>query len=232
MTDKEIFKKLEAEIERLENYENESVTNSDTRFGWIHGKTFALTSIRVLLDSMQEEPKSFDEAIQEGDDVRYNEDLGCRVNLSRLKRVAKKEATGKLKECIDNITEESLAKARKQLQEEPKECMYSKDNYTDEDRKALCDGCEEECEFNKKEESVSDSFEDEVKRLWQEINTGHSYSIVDSYNQFYGLCLDIAEWQKEQMVAKAVKVSNTSIVSLPVNCNLKVGDKVLIIKED
>jgi len=83
-------------------------------------------------------------------------------------------------------------------------------------------------------EPVNDSFEDEVKRLWEEINTGHSYSIVDSYNQFYGLCTDIADWKKEQMLAKAVKVniSNASIVSLPVNCNLKVGDKVLIIKED
>ena len=39
---------------------------------------------------------------------------------------------------------------------------------------------------------------------------------------------------KQQMMAKAVKVniSNASIVSLPVNCDLKVGDKVLIIKED
>ena len=60
MTDKEIFEKLEAEIERLENYEGESMTNSDIRFGWIHGKTFALTSIRVLLDSMQKEPASGD----------------------------------------------------------------------------------------------------------------------------------------------------------------------------
>ena len=39
---------------------------------------------------------------------------------------------------------------------------------------------------------------------------------------------------KQEMMAKAVKVkiSNASIISLPVNCNLKVGDKVLIIKED
>ena len=58
MTNKKIFEKLEAEIERLENYEGESVTSSDTRFGWVHGKTFALTSIRVLLDSMQKEPAS------------------------------------------------------------------------------------------------------------------------------------------------------------------------------
>lgn len=44
------------------------------------------------LDSMQEESKSkFEQSIQEGDNIVYNEDLGCRVNLSQLKRVAKKE---------------------------------------------------------------------------------------------------------------------------------------------
>ena len=48
------------------------------------------------------------------------------------------------------------------------------------------------------EEPANDSFEAEVKKLWEEINTGHSYSIVDSYNQFYGLCMDIAEWQKQK----------------------------------
>ena len=41
------------------------------------------------------------------------------------------------------------------MQEKPKECMYSKDNYTKEDRKVLCDGCKEDCKFNKKEEPVS-----------------------------------------------------------------------------
>lgn len=102
------------------------------------------------------------------------------------------------------------------MQEESKVCMYSKDDYTDEDRKVLCDGCKEECKFNKKEysvnngldlgcgviwrdeEPVSEDFEVEVKKLWMEINTGHSYSIVDSYNIFYGLCMDIAEWQKQK----------------------------------
>lgn len=42
------------------------------------------------------------------------------------------------------------------------------------------------------------------------------------------------ELMKQKLMKEAVKVniSNSSIVSLPVNCNLKVGDKVLIIKED
>lgn len=35
--------------------------------------------------------------------------------------------------------------------EESKKCMYTKDNYTDEDRKVLCDGCEEKCEYAQKE---------------------------------------------------------------------------------
>lgn len=57
------------------------------------------------------------------------------------------------------------------------------------------------------EESANGNFEAEVKNLWKEINTGHNYSIVDSYNQFYGLCMEIADWQKGQLIAKAVDVT-------------------------
>ena len=52
------------------------------------------------------------------------------------------------------------------MQEEPvseKKCIFTKDNYIDEDRKVLCDGCEEECEYNKKEEPVSEDLEKENK---------------------------------------------------------------------
>ncbi|MCR5578614.1 MAG: hypothetical protein K6F74_05310 [Prevotella sp.] len=46
------------------------------------------------------------------------------------------------------------------MQEEPgSKCMYSMDDFTDEDRKALCDGCEEDCEYNKKENPVSNGLE-------------------------------------------------------------------------
>lgn len=38
------------------------------------------------------------------------------------------------------------------MQKEPKECMYSKDNFTDEDRKVLCDGCEEKCKYDKSDD--------------------------------------------------------------------------------
>lgn len=54
------------------------------------------------------------------------------------------------------------------LQEELKECMYSKDNYTDEDRKALCDGCEEKCRFNKKEESINNGLDLGCGVIWKD----------------------------------------------------------------
>ena len=82
----------------------------------------------------------------------YIDSMQEECNITGIKS---KHATGKLKECIDNQTKEGPEQARKQLEENPQECMYARDNYTDEDRKALCDGCEEECEFNKKERLVS-----------------------------------------------------------------------------
>ena len=41
------------------------------------------------------------------------------------------------------------------LQEDPK-CILTKDSYTDEDRKVLCENCDEKCEYSKKEEPVSE----------------------------------------------------------------------------
>lgn len=45
------------------------------------------------------------------------------------------------------------------LQEEPvseKKCMFTKDSYTDKDRKVLCEDCKEKCEYSKKEEPISE----------------------------------------------------------------------------
>lgn len=40
----------------------------------------------------------------------------------------------------------------KERKEESKKCMYSKDDYTDEDRKVLCNGCEEECKYSESDD--------------------------------------------------------------------------------
>ena len=62
--------------------------------------------------------------------------LECAANVSY----------GKVKACKE------LLSFIDSLQEEPKKCMYSKDDYTDEDRTVLCDGCEEECKYSKSDD--------------------------------------------------------------------------------
>lgn len=74
-------------------------------------KEEAYNEVLAILDTIQEEqkePSKFDAAIQEGDDVRYNEDLGCRVNLSQLKRVAKKEEP--VNEDLEDVAKEHFWK--------------------------------------------------------------------------------------------------------------------------
>lgn len=44
----------------------------------------------------------------------------------------------------------------------PIKCMYTKAHYTDEDRRVLCDGCDEDCEFSPKEKPVSNVLDEEL----------------------------------------------------------------------
>lgn len=107
------------------------------------------------------------------------------------------------------------------LQKEPKECMYSKDNYTDEDRKALCDGCEEKCKHNpnvlcwnemseenkvdflydlshQKEEPIS---EDLIKELKKIVNIRES---VSQGIPVIKIARHFVQWQKEKMMKEAI----------------------------
>lgn len=52
------------------------------------------------------------------------------------------------KEVLDLLNTHEV----KYLQEELKKCMYTNEHYTDEDRKVLCEDCEEDCEYAKKVE--------------------------------------------------------------------------------
>ena len=58
---------------------------------------------------------------------------------------------------------EDMQEEPEYLEEETTYCAFSTSRYTDKERKALCKGCEEECEFNKKEDSVSEAAEDYSK---------------------------------------------------------------------
>jgi hypothetical protein len=85
------------------------------------------------------------------------------------------------------------------LEEEIKFCAFSTSRYTDKERKALCKGCEEECKFNKKEEPVSEDLEKEYDKY---IENDGDEPLSKEY--FLKLCQHFANWQKQQMMAKAV----------------------------
>ena len=94
-----------------------------------------------------------------------------------------------------------------------KECMYSKDNYTDEDRIVLCDGCEEECKFNKKEEPVSEDLEEAIGKYCSNpdnfisyVDTGFAYRSEqkDDIPLIIKAIKFGAQWKEQQMMAKAV----------------------------
>ena len=134
------------------------------------------------------------------------------------------------------------------MQEEPKECMYSKDNYTDEDRKALCDGCEEKCEFNKKDEiksvhaqhtTISSSLNDYLCKAYSALYKGNGGRL--SFARLQNIAIDITEWQKQQMMKGAIdgQLENRDdylcIKCLSMSCRPQDDGKLvklIIIKED
>ena len=104
------------------------------------------------------------------------------------------------------------------MQKEPKECMYSKDNYTDEDRKVLCDGCEEECKY------VPPVFDE---GYWEKLGEEHVSEDLEEVSKKYSSCIYLEEvlsdddkevlreklintfkaganWKKQKMLAKAI----------------------------
>ena len=131
---------FKAEIEKAYNEAQNRVKLVKDEY-W-EGKADAYRNVLCIFDSIQEE-----------------------YNITGIKS---RHATGKLKECIDNQTKEGLEQARKQLEENPQECMYTKDNYTNEDRKVLCDGCEEKCEYAQKKADWLQELQDKLDSLSKE----------------------------------------------------------------
>ena len=109
MTDKE---KIEAIKDEIECRIDTDCYNDNPRE--------ELESLLELIDSMQEEPK---EKCKGCNNVK-----GCitcvdgseyaHIEECNITGIKSKHATGKLKEFVDNISEEGLTKARKQLQED------------------------------------------------------------------------------------------------------------------
>ena len=156
----------------------------------------------------------FDEKIE---NAKYEECKDTLNFIDSMQKEAKKEAVIK----VEKIMAEVDAKFPKFA----KECMYSKDDYTDEDRKVLCDGCEEKCAYgivgiistnargkeNIKEEPVSEevweaSKQYALRQVLASTDTEMSEQAYLDLRLFSGLELAIAhkdgaQWQKEQMMA-------------------------------
>ena len=76
-------------------------------------------------------------------------------------------------DCLRPATEEEIPQdSQRMVSAKAKECMYSKDNYTDEDRKVLCEDCEEDCKLrpeeshNKSESNELTEFEQSLQRMF------------------------------------------------------------------
>ena len=109
---------------------------------------FEDNAILCYIDSMQEEPVK----IKKGCKYRCLSDMvnrdtgnisfiGDKIYLAPKDNTLVSEENGWLCDTSEDASNFELV-------EEHKKCMYSKDDYTDEDRKVLCDGCEEECKYS------------------------------------------------------------------------------------
>lgn len=110
------------------------------------------------------------------------------------------------------------------LQEEPvseKKCMFTKDNYTDEDRKVLCEDCKEKCEYNKKGEPVSgldngdmpvERWEQAVKAASNQRNYRSSKGLTETRDDYF---VDGVQWADEHPKEEPVSKDKFTFTSLP-----------------
>ena len=223
----------------------------------LHGNPYYMMAVKdtlAIIDSLQEKPSKFDAAIQEGDDVRYNEDLGCRVNLSQLKRGAKKEEP--VSKEIGNYDHKA---AMESLYPELKEESVSDDfemalaEMIDKAQTSVVEPWvvaaqwkDELIKLAKSEKPVSEDLE-EASKEWLSPQLDKSYANYgeakmmelthfDGYAMLDAIDFG-ANWQKEHLMAKAVET--TFNVSLPSGLydklwikGCKDWDKLLVIKKD
>ena len=142
----------------------------------------------------------------------------------------------------DKLTHSKVTKTSDQ-EESTKKCMYSKENFTDEDRKVLCEGCGEDCEYSRKEESESEDLEEELDRylpsVFNKDMDGGNPRFTTWFKALRKTALHFAIWQKQQIMKDAVDAFiykggiRLKEWPLPEKCGEHLDSvKVIIIKED
>ena len=131
-----------------------------------------------------------------------------REKLEKIKTLADKmysrmayltSDTRPIRQAMDEYHQFIINEYHKEEPVSEKECMYSKDNYTAEDRKVLCEGCEEKCKFNKKEEPVSEDLYTVAKEYANNITEKIGYRLQLRRAVCFGV-----KWHKEHLIANAV----------------------------
>ena len=88
---------------RYKGHQCDGVITAITDTDYICGNVKLPISTQDEMEFVEETVSKFDAAIQDGDDVRYNEDFGCRVNLSQLHRVAQRDRLNQFYNEFDEI---------------------------------------------------------------------------------------------------------------------------------
>ena len=116
-------------LAKIENAIDDSAPSHDQQCPWEDGYYCGLYKAESIIDAIEVK------------EVDLNEEIEKCLKKHSMLAVGKKDFT----DIAKHFFELGLQSAQK---EEPKKCMYSKDDFTDEDRKVLCDGCKEECEYS------------------------------------------------------------------------------------
>lgn len=189
----------------------------------------------AVLASVMEAILNFIDTMQEEPETKFK--IGDRVKIKG--RTAKGDVITNIYQAEDGNTyfefensDDAPADCDWELVEEPKKCMFIKEEFSEEDRKILCEDCEEECEYANKEEPVSEDLEEAGKQYLERSNPDRVHQITNAFKAG-------AEWQKEQIMAKAINTKASFTMSVPSICislplGVNVGDKVkvIVIKEN
>lgn len=147
-----------------------------------------------------------------------NKDLKAKIlaEIERLKSPVEKRLLRDKEDSWDSdinvkVVLDKLCLFINSIPEEPvseKKCMFTKDIYTDEDRKVLCENCEEKCEYSKKEELVSEDLAEAIKEYSEKERLRKAYeneSRFFSPTDFASGFKAGAQWQKDKTISKAVE---------------------------
>ncbi len=174
--------KIREEVQRLKEIAEYNLSHGKMdRSAWMQ-QASVCTNLLSFIDSMQKESK-----FKVGDRVKSKIDGFPICTI---------ESVDDTTYYCDYTNFDIIEQDGWELVVEPKDCMYSKDNYTDEDIKVLCDGCEEECKSNKKEEPVSEELIEELKKNVNiRVCVSKGIPVIKIAHHF-------AQWQKEQIIKR------------------------------